>query len=715
MKNMKRIISLCLALMLVMAFPVSAAAVDRDEPVLPPVPDNLIDEDRVGSLTLFKYDLTNSEKDGVWDSSYVSTGVYDQSVNDTLGGDTVNDLGNGDVGYGYAIAGVEFSYVRVADIIQYSESVNDGTTDDHVEVLYGIDKTAGADFLKAIGLTDGANRYEKADTLNENQYFYQSDVLINALATSLETNSTVVKNAMESYVKANNGVAMPLTDSYGKTQATDLELGLYMVVETAVPEMVVSTTDPFLVSVPMTSVDGTNATDGGTRWIYDITLYPKNITGIPSLEKQLRESSEDTGKNNGSDSITDGYAHTGTASDGDVIEYQILSTLPSITSKSTYLSDYTFIDTLSKGITYNKSDVVLEIYRDKACTDLVTRWAQGDGKFAASYTTTDKNESVMTIAMTEAGLNEINTADTVYTEASMVNSGYSDCTLRITYAATVNSDATVVYGDGGNPNQVVLSWQRSSTGYYDTLLDDCHVFVYGIDLTKQFSDGAGNYANVEFILHNDTDGYYVVAELDAATGIYYVTGYSGSKSDATHFVPVESGDTAGKIIIKGIEDDTYTATEVKTDNGYTLLRDDIKIVISQTETTELCDIYSEDVLGLIQNDPRYTKAILDEAKANGYIKTDGGLADILNNMPQSHLEHHLLTASAVIDGNQVNMLSDNNSTNALAPLSVLNAKGFTLPKTGDNGVWMYGLIGILLMVGSIVAFVLIARKNRNTR
>ncbi len=712
MKTLTKALALCLAMLMIFSVPVSVSAADHDVVV----PDYLIDENRTGSITIYKYDITSSEKDGVWDDSYVSSGTFDQTVIDTLGGNKQNTLGNGETSNGYAIKGVEFTYLQIADIAQYTESAEDGSN--HVVVLYGIDKEKGADFLTAIGLEGGKSHYEKAaatNKLDSSKFYYTSDTLIDALNNALEANSTDVKNALEVYVAANGGTAMPLTDEFGRTEATDLPLGLYLCLETKLPQQVVSSCLPFLVSVPMTSINATNATDGGSRWIYDITLYPKNITGIPSLEKQLRESSEDTGKNNGSDSITDGYAHTGTASDGDVIEYQILSTLPSITSKSTYLSDYTFIDTLSKGITYNKSDVVLEIYRDKACTDLVTRWAQGDGKFAASYTTTDKNESVMTIAMTEAGLNEINTADTVYTEAGMVNSGYSDCTLRITYAATVNSDATVVYGDGGNPNQVVLSWQRSSTGYYDTLLDDCHVFVYGIDLTKQFSDGAGNYANVEFILHNDTDGYYVVAELDAATGIYYVTGYSGSKSDATHFVPVESGDTAGKIIIKGIEDDTYTATEVKTDNGYTLLRDDIKIVISQTETTELCDIYSEDVLGLIQNDPRYTKAILDEAKANGYIKTDGGLADILNNMPQSHLEHHLLTASAVIDGNQVNMLSDNNSANALAPLSVLNAKGFTLPKTGDNGVWMYGLIGILLMVGSIVAFVLIARKNRNTR
>lgn len=698
MKKLTKAVALLLALTLLLTFPVAVSAAEVD--------DATIDMTAKGSLTIYKYDLTNAEKDGVWDSSYVSTGVYDQTgVNDVLGGavragdtDNQSDLGNGEVSYGYAIKGVEFSYVKVADIVQFSESEADNRTDSHVEVLYAIDKTKGADFLKALGLDNGVNRYTNADPLDSSKYFYQSDVLIDALAAALEANSTVVKNALEAYMSANGGAAMPLTDSYGKTQAANLDLGLYLVVETKVPEMVVSTTDPFLVSVPMTSVDGTNATDGGTRWIYDITLYPKNLTGIPSLEKALRENKNDTGKNNGSTTdITDGYAHTGTASDGDVVDYQLISTLPSITSESTYLTCYTFIDTLSKGLTYNKNDIVLEFFTDAACTDLITTWTQADGKFTVSYNTTADGESVMTIEMTERGLNEINTSKSVYTAAGMVNSGYSDCTVRITYQATMNSDASVVYGDSGNPNEVVLTWKRSSQDYYDTLVDDAHVYTYGIELTKLFSDGQGDFANVEFVMRNKTDGYFVKAELNEADGVYYVTDHVAAEADATHFVPVKTASDVAKVIIKGLEDDEYITTETKTDDGYTLLKEDITVVISQKETTELCDIYTDDILGLVQNDPRYATIIND--------------TDDLKNMPQKHLEHHLLTASATVDGNKVNMLEDVGSVNALAPLSVVNTKGFDLPKTGDRGVWMYGLIGVLLMVGSLTGIYFVNRKK----
>ena len=713
MKNFTKAIALCMALLLCLSFPVGVSAAE--------VADATIDFTQKGSLTIYKIDLTNAEKDGAWDSSYVSTGVYDQNVYDALIGatrdgdtDNTSDLGNGEKSYGYAIAGVEFSYLKVADIVQFSESTADGRTDNHVEVLYGIDKVKGADFLKALGLENGAERYANADQLDSTKYFYQSDVLIDALAAGLEANSTTVKNALEKYMAANGGIKMAPTNAYGKTEAIDLELGLYLCVETAVPEMVVSTTNPFLVSLPMTSVNGTNATDGGTRWIYDVTTFPKNLTGIPELEKTLRENINDTGKNNGSSTdITDGYAHTGTASAGDVIDYQIISTLPSITSESTYLTCYTFIDTLSKGLTYNKNDVVLEFFTDEACTDLVTTWKEADGYFTVTYGTTTAGESVMTIEMTSRGLAEINGSKAVYPGANMVNSGFSDCTLRITYQATMDADNSVVFGDEGNPNDVVLTWKRSNTSYYDTLVDDAHVFTYGIELTKLFSDGQGNFANVEFIVHNDTDNYFVIAELNEDEGIYYVTGHTPEESEATHFIPVETEDSKGIVFIKGLEDDTYTATEVRTDDGYTLLRDDIEIVISQVETVEICDIYKSDVVGLVQNDPRYAKEIIDEAIAKGYIKTDGGLADILNNMPQKQLEHHLLTASATVDGNDVNMLEDNGSENAHAPLTVVNTRGFDLPSTGDRGVWMYGLLGVLLMTGSIVSIIVTTRKKKS--
>ena len=683
---MKKIFALLLAILVVSSFSITAFAA--------PVDAATIDTTRTGSLDIYKYDLTNAEKDGVWDSSYVSTGVKDESGVEAVLGDPnrVSPLNANGNAYGYCIKGVQFTYVRVASIRTFTESENGA---EHIEVLYGIAPTEQNNaFLSAIGVST-EDRYAPADEVVDGMtvYYYRSDVLIDGLKTALDANATTVKNALERYAHDNHGVAMTETDAYGHTGASELPLGLYLLIETRIPEMVTDTTAPFLVSLPMTSVDGSNATDGGTRWIYDVTLYPKNLTGIPSLEKTLREDKDDTGHNNGrTGDIHDGYAHTGTASAGDVIDYQIISTLPSITSAASYLTDYTFIDTLSKGITYNKGDVLLEFFRDDGCTDLVTSWNEQSDRFLVSYNTASDGASVMTISMTASGLAEINSSRSVYTEASMVNSGYSDCTLRITYKATMNSDASVTYGDAGNPNDVVLTWKRTNSSYYDTLVDDCHIYIYGIDMTKQFSDGRGDFSKVQFIVHNDTDNYFLVGKLNEAEGVWYVTDHVAEEKDATHFIPTKDG----KLILKGLEDDTYTWTEVQTANGYTLLKNSIKVVISQTEGETLCGIYGTDVLGLIQNDPRYADV-------------DPGL---YHNMPQRHLEHKLLTASATVDSNKVNMEPDGSSANAFVPFTVINTRGFDLPQTGSYGNWMFPVAGLSMLTLCVAGIVALTRKNK---
>lgn len=672
-KTGKKFFSIIMTALLVLATTVSAFALM--------VNVSTINTDWTGSFDIYKYDITNAEKDGVWDSSYVSTGVRDPSVEDVLGGDTRKSSlnANGEVN-GYAIKGVEFTYLKVADIRTYTEEENSAA---HVEVLYGIAQNeANNTFLSAIGVSAG-DRYVPADSEDSAMYFYRSDTLINGLRTALASNAITVKNVLEHFVRENGGTAMPLTDSYGHTSASDLPLGLYLLVETKVPEMVTETTAPFFLSLPMTSVNGSNADDGGERWIYDVTVYPKNLTGIPTLEKTVREALSDTGK-------SDSFAHTATASANDTVEYQILSTLPSITSEATYLTDYSFVDTLDAGLSYCKNDVKIEFFRSSACADedRITVWNESDGKFSVSYNDTPG----MTISMTAAGLAEINGSYAVYTKSDMISSGYSDCTVRVTYSAKLNSDKSLVCGDEGNSNDVVLAWKRTNSSYYDTLVDDCHVHSYGLDLTKEFSDGQGDFSKVEFLLYNDTDGYFVTAELNESEGIYYVTGHVSGRDDATRFIPTADG----SILVKGLEDDTYVATEIQTANGYTLLRDDIQIMIEATESENLCDIYGTDVLGVLQNDPRYADV------PEGLYK----------NMPQKHLEHYLLTASAKVDSNDVTMDADGESANAVVPLTVVNTRGFNLPQTGGHGTWMYGAAGTVLMVAAAIILVSARRKKK---
>lgn len=580
-----------------------------------------IDTSKKASLSIYKYDITKAGNDGAWDAeSYVSTGLHDDAVIDKLSK--------------YAIQGVEFTYLRVADIAMNNELVE---SQRQVGVLYGFDGSERSNaVLSAIGLT-GADAHKTEGSIN----YFTSDVLNNKLSTALTANATTVKNALEAAVK-NGGVAMSETDATGHTSASNMEQGLYLVVETRVPENVTSTCNPFFVSLPMTTIDG-------AAWNYDVTVYPKNQTGNPTLDKTVRESKNSTGKNTGSlTDIKDGYKHTATTSVGDVVDYQIISTLPTITSKASSLSEYTYVDTMSKGIKYNKQDVVIEFFRDSACTDKITTWAEDSGTFAVTY---DDAANIMTIKMTETGLSEINEAAAVYIDS--VKRGYSDCTMRITYAATLTDDAKM--GDKDNPNTVTLTWKRTNTTYYDTLEDCCHVFTYGIDVLKQFSDGKGDIQDVKFLLHNDSDDCYIIADLK--DGIYYAKGITSKKSDATTFIP----NSSGHIVVKGLEDDTYSLTEIATDKGYVLLRDAVKIVIKTAE--------------------------------NGQCEKCGA---------------KLLTASATVNGKDVTMTDGN----AIVPLTVVNNPGFDLPKTGGYGTWMFTIGGVVLL-GAAAFIVIRSRKHKN--
>lgn len=705
-------LTLCLALILCFSCTISVSAAE--------VADATIDPDADCSLTIFKYDWTNAVKDGIWnEDSFISTGWQESYVEEVLGGairtgdsngTSDHSLGNGQTSYGYALKGIEFTILRVADIVTFTES----NADQHPEynltqILYGFDKTASENLLKAIGLANGAGRYENADAtdkLNSNNYYYTSDTLNKALSDALAENATTVKNALEAYIASSNAaIAMNLTNEYGKAKVSGLNTGLWLVLETKTNEAVTSTTAPFFVSLPMTTVSGnehSTSPEGGHQWNYDVTVYPKNETGIPELTKEVREASKDTGKNSGSAVITDGFAHNATGSAGDVMEYQILSGLPTITSKATALTTYSFYDSLCEGLTYNKNleDVKVEFFTDAACTDQVASWAQDSGKFTVSYSYDNRH---MTIDVTAAGLAEMN-GDTANTNGKLY-AGYSNYTMRITYTATMNSDTTVVYGQNGNDNKVVLTWKRTSSEYYDTLIDDCHVYSFGMDLSKLFSDTdpetaeeTGMYDHVKFKIYNETDGYWVTAKLNETEGVYYVTGHTANESDGTVFSPVTVGSAHGHILLKGCEDDEYVITEIETANGYTLLNKDIHVIITAADdNSRPCDIYSEDVLGVLQNDPHYS--------------FNGGQDLTLANIPQAQLAHNYMTATATVDTNAVTMLVDDGSANAEAPLTVINTAGFDLPQTGDNGTWMFTVGGILLMAGAAFIIFLACRKK----
>lgn len=589
-------------------------------------PSDIIDTSRSASVTIHKYDMTAATNDGIDIYQYTANGKKDDNAEATL--------------KDYVIEGVEFTYLRLGDI--NTESVNG-----NISVLYDIP----SDLERIIGLSDTRGDHK-----------HTSDDLNKAMENTLISN-TAGKNALENYIaSAANATRMPLTNAEGVTAASGLQVGLYLFVETKVPANVHTTVDPFFLSLPMTDNEGDD-------WFYEVDVYPKNQTNIPDLDKLVRQH-DDAALYNKPE-----YADIATVSEGDVVDYIFVSHLPKITSEATYLTEYTFVDKMDKGLTYHQ-DAAIYFYNNEADAranntgNAIKSWAHGSTAFAESYVKGNGKFNEMTVAPTKDGLKEIDPS-------------LSQCWLVVAYSATVNSDATPVLGDAGNTNDVTLTWKRTSMDYVDTLEDRCRVYTFGINLSKEFTDSKtkGNPMDVKFVLKNDTDGHYITAK-KAGEGLYYVTdGTKGSKEEnGTVFSP----DDKGKLIINGLEANTYVLTETHTSAGYSLLKEPITINI---------------------------KCTVDDFTPSQTTHYD--VKDMEGNQHKNMIEVAGERASATIDNKNtamsVDTVGDVTSTNARVDMTVVNTSTFELPQTGGYGTILFTLAGCAAAFAGVLV---LGKKNK---
>ena len=615
---------------------------------------DVIDTSKTGSLTIHKYDMTAAKQAGVNLDQFTSTGKQDTNAEQAL--------------KKYAIKGVEFSYLRVGDVEQQSENGK-------VQMIYELPSA----LQQIIGLAPS----DAAKTEGSKTYF-TSQIINDKLAQALEDN-TATKDKLEAYM-GQNGTAMDETNANGVTSKDKLPLGLYLIVETKAPENVIYTTNPWFVQLPSTDSNGDD-------WFYDVICYPKNETGNPTLDKRVRNNpDQDNVTTANADRLADftsarneyRYQSIVTASKAETLDYQFISKLPHITSSTTYLSTYTFNDTMAKGMTYGK-DAVIAIYENKDAADstnvnnvnksgalAVWKSSDTDPKFTATYGKSG-DDSTMKIEMTKAGLSEL-------------NKKYSDKYIVAYYTAKVNTDDSVVLGDKGNPNDVSLTWKRTSTNYYDILKDKCIVYSYGYDLTKKFSDSKGDPTKVKFVVQNKTDNYYLVARADRA-GVYQVTGKSATEADATQFSPASDG----KLVINGIEADEYGFTETHSDAGYSLLKKEVIVKITETKA----DITpTEANITGIQSKSDTDSTANDGVPNGAVLKND--------------VTVQTTAASATVDNTKATMTKQDESNNAYVNMEITNQKQFMLPMTGGAGSY-------LLIIAGVVAAgcgMMILRKNK---
>lgn len=634
-----------------------------------------IDMTKTATLEIHKYDEVAARMAGVDVSSLkTADGEDDADVESAMAK--------------YALKGVQFTYLKVGDIITDTDEAEAGANAS-VGVVYSVE----SDLMNILGLqTKDAKKTVTSG--NQTKYCFSSTQINEALAEKLETSYLATKDALEDYIQSGNhrGTALEDTDTSGETSKSGLELGLYLIIETEVPEEVICTTDPFFVSLPMTDATGDYwiQDDAGN---YKVTVYPKNQTDVPTINKVVRQVKNDANDTENFEDIT-------TASEGDRLEYRIASKVPVVTTDASNYTAWTYEDLAASGITYDqKAGVTIKFYdteeeaTDKDAVANVT-WAFGTQVVTKTAydaaDTADRNKimayvdyaadgSGMSVILTPAGLEAVNSdTDTVDQNTTTSNSQYQGKYLTVCYSASVDSSADTILGDAGNINDVSLTYKRTNADYYEIIRDKANVYTYGIDLTKTFSEilEKGHSAKeVQFILKNNTNGQYVVAvpvkdsSGKTVDGQYYVTDSidATTEADGTVFSPGENG----KLLISGLEADEYILTEIRTVDGYSLLKDDIIIDIDSTVDSI--------------TPSKATRTGIDNPNAEViYVNED--------------------RASATVDAENADMTDGTLSTNEYVAVDVINTKNFLLPKTGGLGTLLFSVIaagGCLAGIGVV--------------
>lgn len=634
--------------------------------------EDLIDMNRSGSITLTKYDMTAAKEDGIDVAAQQEVGQkYHPNGKQNVTAE--KELSR------YVIEGVQFTYGKVADINTVSEAGS-------IQIMFDIPH----DLAEILGLSGGKS---KASYVEEGSYvsgstsdaktleitersgddaMYTSDQINKALSDLLSDNSRG-KNILEDYIETLFPNNTQYTNSEGKIKVSipKGQLGLYLFVETEVPANVHTTTDPFFVTVPMTDEEGDS-------WFYDLFVYPKNQADIPDLDKLVRQS-DDADLYDKPE-----YDDIATGSEGDVMDYIFVSHLPSITSEATFLQQYTFLDKMDKGLTYNK-DVAIYFYdneedaRANNTGKAKQYWNTGSPNFTVDYPATADYQQ-MKVTMTKQGLQAINTANDEDPDTN-----YGKMWMVVSYSATINSDESPILGDEGNTNDVQLTWNRTSQDFIDTLEDRARVYTFGINLTKKFgeSDREFDFSDVHFVLQNASDGHYVTAK-GGEDGVYYVTDATKSEDEenGTVFIPSDSG----KLVIKGLEADDYILTELHTSDGYSLLKEPINISFDCT---------------------------VDEFVPSKTTLYDS--QDDTNNPNKKLIETEGKRASVTVDGNATAMsdcvIKNVTSHNAFVDMTVTNTPSFKLPMTGGTGTIICTVGGSVLVLAAVA--LLTTRKKHN--
>lgn len=736
--KLKRLLTAALSAVMalsVCALPAMAEESGTPATTTPQKTASVIDTSRTGSITIYKYNKTNTTAQGKTGTGETQTPPVGAT----------------------ALRGAEFTIYQVEDATW-------------LEKYYGGKELATE---------------EKTPEVDD---YFQKDA--GGQVTSYEAANLV------------DGIAAKqtkVTNENGYAKFDNLDLGLYLVIETKVPQSVVTAVTPFLVSVPMTRVQTGNTATGGQlkEWLYDVTVYPKNSTvkGTIYLEKKgvigndKARATALPGVKFKLERLNDGVElTTAAATDWTLIkpakksteeqkEYFVTGSEGKIEVADLTPGTYRFTElgyetnqdnkyivngddryvfvvdkdghTVSKptdGIYTSNEDY--EVNNATTGTVKVYNYApdvdkqvqkHGDANTwqdAADYNVGDKIPYKITVTVPEniARLKTFVVKDTptnldddkstiqvqyvdganttTLTQGASGNQGaikeireiagsngdkgfeiefnpaqmatYAGGKIVITYSATLKG--TAVSTTAGNTNKVSLIYSNKVKTNVDPeaendkkqVQDETVVYTFKIKINKTNENGTG-LDGVEFDLYKEVPmGTTNAITGDQAKALGLGSSKSWLKVNTQPLTTKTVGSENGILEVNGLANGTYKIVETKTLKDYNLLKEpvDVTLSIAYKTTWTKTDTYSKGVC--VKTEVKKAQ----EDFTTGRESTNGG------------------TQSGE---NGVGMISK----------TIINRKGFNLPVTGGFGTLLFSGIGVLLVLAGVS--VLFSLKKKNNR
>ena len=586
------------------------------------------------------------------------------------------------------IADVIFHHWKVANIAQLKN--NDGTivvayTDLNTALLAHMGAQAPiADFTIA-----GKDYYYTTTLQTALHAMYPLGQPQNNLKTLIQTNGTAMTPT------GNSGV------DKGVTKSSGLSVGLYLIVETEHPAEIKEPCMPFFVSIPsnatadMDNHDSIYYTD---KWIYDVTVIPKNEKQGIQIDKWILNNSHnngDTTNRPSNDTISKGEDYQV----GDVVTYRIDADVPSTIVD---LQTYTIGDKLSTGLTYQGIQVV---YAQMA-----------DGTFVELSSPTNyevllgNSDQVPIIANNGTSMGSSNFA--VKFVPATLNGVVK---VFIEYTAILNENA-LIYTDG-NPNHVSLNHSRNTGSNEGGLVTiepatpEPVVYTYKFKITKTLEGivpSPGVYAGIAFELRDMSGNKIPVRSLGNDRYIIVQTTLPVANPSTDDDIEVNSATGIAEII--GLNAGQYQLVEIKTAEGYTLLKEPIIINIHAKFVGESWVVNSDG------NFFRYdvSKSYFSNGRQIDMSGFKDGeyaeLAGVINENSASGVPTMKYDHQTTADGHtHAEVVTSNHPINneGMIEFTIANKRDFGIPSTGGVGTYIFTLIGLALLV---LASILVGKK-----